>query len=124
MRRGGGGDDFERLWNDVSKTDLIGIVSPVYWLAPPGAMKDFIDRTHGYYACGAVLSGKKAFLVSIATESGFETHERVAGSWLQSYGAETVTALRLYAREKDDLRSSPDELRKLEEFGARLAGEA
>ena len=83
-------------------------------------MKDFIDRTHGYYACGKVLAGKKAFVVSIAADSGFETHERVAESWLRSYGAEVAGELRLYAREKDDLRSSGEELKKLEEFRALL----
>ena len=110
-------DDFERVLDKWKAADVLIVSAPVYWLGPPGAMKDFIDRTHGVYACpSGPFAGKKAALISVATESGFETQEPMLTTWRGHYGAEVVGKLRLFAREKDDLMNSPSELRKLGDF--------
>jgi len=115
------GDDFERLFRRWKQADVLIISSPVYWLSPPGAMKDFIDRSHGVYGRkDKPFEGKKAGIVSLATESGFATHERIFTAWLSHYGAEVIGKVRLFARERDDLANSLSELRKLDAFIRRL----
>lgn len=111
------GDDFEGLFEQWRAADALILSAPVYWLGPPGALKDFIDRTHGVYACPQPpFAGKKAALISVATESGFDTHEAMLAAWLGHYGADVVGRLRLLAREMDDLAGSPAELHRLDEF--------
>ena len=115
------GDDFDRLFEQCKQADVLVIVSPVYWLSPPGAMKDFIDRTHGAYGQRAKsFDGKKAAIVGVATESGFDTHEAILTTWLSHYGATVVAKVRLLAREAGDLANSPAELGKLDAFIRRL----
>jgi multimeric flavodoxin WrbA len=117
MRCAIAGDDFERLFDEWKAADALIVSAPVYWLGPPGAMKDFIDRTHGVYAHRTgPFAGKSAAVISVATESGFEPHEAILCGWLAHYGAEIVGKVRLLAREKTDLVNSPPELRKLDEF--------
>ena len=38
-------DDLPELLNKWREADLLIVSAPVYWLSPPGVMKDFIDRT-------------------------------------------------------------------------------
>jgi multimeric flavodoxin WrbA len=111
------GDDFEDVFDRWKAADVLMVSAPVYWCGPPGAMKDFIDRSHGAYAHKTgPFAGKKAGVVTVATESGFETQERIVAGWLRHYGADLLATVRLYAREKDDLLNAPGELRKLDEF--------
>ena len=110
-------DDFEGVLAEWQSADVLIVAAPVYWLGPPGALKDFIDRSHGLYAHQVrPFAGKKAAIVSVATASGFETHERMLSTWLGHYGADIVGEVRLLAREKDDLAGHPAELRKLSDF--------
>lgn len=114
-------DDFERLFDEWKAADVLVLSVPVYWLGPPGGLKDFIDRTHGAYgAATKPFAGKQAGLISVAADSGFETHEAMLTTWLGHYGAEIAGTLRLLAREADDLAQSPDQMRRLDEFLARL----
>ncbi len=105
------GDDFEALMSRFFAADLFVLGAPVYWLGPPGGMKNFIDRTHGYYRDHTILRGKRAILISVAADSGFESHEAVMGSWLRVYGAKVIGSLRVFAREKGEV------LQRSEEFG-------
>jgi multimeric flavodoxin WrbA len=115
------GDDFERIFEKWKAADVLIVGAPVYWYAPPGALKDFMDRTHGEYACEALpFAGKKAAVVSVATESGFEVQEQILLGWLRHYGAEVAGTVRLRAREKGDLASDPIERKKLDSFIAEL----
>jgi multimeric flavodoxin WrbA len=116
-------DEFEQVFNEWLNSDLIIISDPVYWNSPPGVMKDFIDRSHAVYAhTTPPFKGKKVALISVATEGGFDTHDRILSSWLRHYGAELIGKVRLYAREKDDLLNRPSQMRKLEEFISELKG--
>jgi len=110
-------DDFERVFQEWQAADVLILSVPVYWLGPPGAMKDFIDRSHGVFAreTGPFV-GKKAAVISVAADSGFETHEAMISTWLGHYGAEVVGTLRLLAREKDDLVNSASALQRLDDF--------
>ena len=100
------GDDFSALWTKVMAADLLIVAAPVYWLAPPGVMKNFIDRTHGVYALGDPLSGKSAYLISVAADGGFEPHEQVMTSWLHHYGARMLGKARILARELGEAENS------------------
>lgn len=113
-------DDFSLVLEKLMKADLIIIGAPVYWDSPPGVMKDFIDRTHGFYTDHCRLSGKKVGIISVATSSGFESHEKIL-SWLTTYGAEIIGKTRIYAREKGEVLHRPTELSKVEEFVSLLS---
>jgi len=102
------GDDFEGLMRRFFAADLFVLGAPVYWLGPPGPMKDFIDRTHGYYRDHTILRGKRATLITVAADSGFEPHEAVMESWLRIYGAGIAGSARVFAREKGEVLRRPE----------------
>jgi multimeric flavodoxin WrbA len=108
------GDDFEDVMSRFFAADLYVLGAPVYWLGPPGVMKNFIDRTHGYYLDHALLRGKRALLISVATDGGFEPHEAVMASWLRVYGAEILGSIRVLSREKGEVLERPGEIAKVE----------
>lgn len=114
------GDDLDLLVEKMLASDLILLGAPVYWWGPPGVLKDFIDRTHGFYPDETRFIGKKVALISVAADSGFPSHERTM-SWLQHYGAEIVAKVRLMAREKDDLKQRQSQIKKLDAFATRLS---
>jgi len=101
------GDDFEDLMARFFQADLYLLGAPIYWLGPPGCMKDFIDRTHGYYTDHSILRGKRAALITVGADSGFEPHEAVMESWLRVYGAHVVAKARVFAREKGEVLEQP-----------------
>jgi len=114
-------DDFHAVMERLFAADALVVGSPVYWLSPPGVMKDFLDRTHGWYlGSQRIFAGKRAVLLSIAADSGFEPHEAAILSVLRHYGAEIVATERIIAREKDDLRNSPSEQEKVARAAERL----
>jgi multimeric flavodoxin WrbA len=115
-------DDVEELLEMLRNSSGAVIGAPVYWDGPPGRMKDFIDRSHGYYASrsGDLLSGLDFCLISVATASGFEPHEDVMLSWIEYYGANLVGSARIYARDKGDLPKRSGELAKARGCGLRL----
>ena len=106
-------DDFGKLWDEILRADVIIEGAPVYWNSPPGVMKDFVDRTHGFFIKPGILNGKKAAIISVATESGFACCETVLQSWLGYYGAEIVDQVRIYAREKGEVLQKPAEMAKI-----------
>ncbi len=114
------GDGFEALMARFFAADLFVLGAPVYWLGPPGIMKNFIDRTHGYYRDHTILLGKRAVLISVATDSGFEPHEAVMASWLRVYGAQVVGTLRILSCEKGEVFQRPEEFGKVRQLVDRL----
>lgn len=113
------GDDLDLLVDKMLASDLILIGAPIYWWGAPGVLKDFIDRTHGFYPDDERFRGKKVAVISVAAQSGYPSHERTM-SWLRHYGAEYVAWARLKAREKDELRHRKSQLKRLDEFSATL----
>ncbi len=113
-------DDFEGLMARVRAADLLVLGAPVYWFGPPGIMKNFIDRTHGYYTDHTILRGKRAIIISVATESGFEPHEAVMSCWLRLYGAEILGTIRVLACEKGEVLQRPDEFAKVGQLIGKL----
>jgi len=109
-------DDFNLIFKEILNSDVIICFSPVYWYAPTGLMKNFIDRTHAYYPCEKILKNKNAYIVSIGASAGFEIHEKVMTSWLSYYKANIKNMLRLKAREKNDLKKDISETEKLLNF--------
>jgi multimeric flavodoxin WrbA len=110
------GDDFEAVMSRFLASDLFVLGAPVYWLGPPGVMKNLIDRTHGYYRDHALLRGKRAVLISVATDSGFEPHEAVMASWLRVYGASILGTIRVLACEKAEVLQRPEEFNKVRQL--------
>ena len=43
-------DEFNQVFDDVMNATALILGAPVYWNSPPGVMKNFIDRTHTFYA--------------------------------------------------------------------------
>lgn len=115
------GDDLDRIMAQFFAAETIIIGSPVYWLSPPGILKDLMDRSHGWYSDLTVLSGKRAAVISVAADSGFEPHEQAIEAWLACYGAEVVAKARILAREKGEVLNRPEELRKLDAVVAALS---
>lgn len=115
-------DQFHEVWQKLVQADWLLLGAPVYWNGPPGMMKNFIDRSHAFYAAPekAELRGKQAVILSVAADSGFEPHESVMQSWLRYYGVQILERVRLLAREKDDLRGHPAEQAKLQALAERL----
>ena len=117
------GDDLERMVAPLNAANAIIVGSPVYWNSPPGVMKDFMDRVHGWFIAGPIWEGKQAGIINVAADGGFESHEDAILGWLGYYGANIVATVRLLAREAGDLEGDPDERAKLERF-ARTMGNA
>jgi multimeric flavodoxin WrbA len=117
-------DDFEPLMARLFAADLFVLGAPVYWLGPPGIMKNFIDRTHGYYRDRRILHGRRAILISVATDSGFEPHEAVMASWLGVYGAEVLGTIRVLSCEKAEVLQRPAEFGKVRQLVESLILEA
>lgn len=119
-------DDVESILAAMKGSAGVVLGAPIYWDGPPGRMKDFIDRSHGHYASapGDFLSGLDFSLISVATASGFESHEDIMLSWIEYYGAHLVEKERILAREMGDLVRRPDELRKAKRAGRRLLARA
>ena len=108
-------DDFDDVFADVMEADALVIGAPVYWNSPPGVMKNFIDRTHTFYACPEKFpSGKKVGLIGVSAGGGFTSHEDAMRSWLRYYGAEIVDEIRVYAREKGGVLKRQRELEKVD----------
>jgi multimeric flavodoxin WrbA len=114
-------DGFHELWARVVSAGVIVQVSPVYWLGPPGKHKDFIDRSHAFWAGGPVLAGKAGYTISVAADSGFDSHEACIESWLKWYGASVRGRLRIRAREADDAARSSAAVADLKSFARQIA---
>jgi multimeric flavodoxin WrbA len=114
-------DDFHALWRRILAADVIIQLSPVYWVSPPGKHKDLIDRSHAYFACGRVLAGKTGYTVSVAGDSGFDSHEAVVESWLRWYGVTVKGRLRILARETGDAAASAATVADLKHFAREIA---
>jgi multimeric flavodoxin WrbA len=108
------GDDLNEIMSHLFAAQIMVIGSPVYWNSPPGTMKDLMDRSHGWYRDHSIFAGKRAAIISVATDSGFESHEEAIESWLRCYGAQVVHKARIYACEKAEVLERPAELRKLD----------
>lgn len=114
-------DEFYPIWEKLVSSKFFVMGAPVFWLGPPGQLKDFIDRTHAWYACPQkVHHGVKMALISVAGDEGFESHESVMTCWAEYYNIEIIGKARLIARERGDLENSPSQLAKLDNLVSRV----
>ena len=107
-------DDFDELWRDLRSVDVIIQAAPVYWYAPPGVMKDFIDRTHATYTTKNSLEGSIGHLITIAADSGFPNTEQVMSSWITAYGGTIGERARILARDLGELGARGENLDALD----------
>jgi len=116
-------DDLQQLLNKWSEADLLIVSVPVYWLSPPGVMKDFIDRTIsvGTHSVSP-FKDKQVALVTIAAENGFELLNELLSRWLRHYGAQIIGDIELYAWEKNDLVHDSSQIAKLKGFASEMMG--
>jgi multimeric flavodoxin WrbA len=106
-------DELEAAVGPWLQAAIIILGSPVYWLSPSGVLKDFMDRTHGWYRDGGLFSGKKTILLSVATGGGFEPHDAAILGWLKHYGADVVATARILACDQGDFEARPEERAKV-----------
>jgi multimeric flavodoxin WrbA len=116
-------DQFQELAAKWQEADLLIISEPVYWLNPPGVMKDFIDRTFSFVNQPAPLFEHiKVVLVTIAAENGFGLHNELLSRWLKAQGAELIGGMDLLAWDKNDLAHDRPQRAKLEGFASEICG--
>jgi multimeric flavodoxin WrbA len=114
-------DQFRELLAKWKEADLLIISDPVYWLNPPGIMKDFIDRTVSLVNQPTLpFENIKVVLVTIAAENGFELHNELLSRWLRTQGAELIGSMDVYAWDKDDLAHDRPQKLKLEGFASEI----
>ncbi len=83
-------DDVEILMEEISRADVIVLVSPSYWADIPGQFKAFIDRctpwcnTHEPHR--TIPSGKRGYAIALRTGPGMKECERIIGSITHFYG--------------------------------------
>jgi len=114
-------DRLAELMQPIRQASGLVLGSPVYWWAPPGVMKDFMDRTHGWFVSGGIFLGQAAAILSVAADSGFEAHELPIEVWLKHYGAKVVAKEHIYARDRGDFEARPDEQEKCARAGRAVA---
>jgi len=114
-------DQFRELVAKWKEADLLVISDPVYWLNPPGIMKDFIDRTVSFVNQPTPpFESIKTVLVTIAAENGFELHNELLSRWLRTQGAQIIGSMDLYAWERDDLAHDRPQRLKLQRFAREI----
>ena len=100
---------------------MLIVSAPVYWLSPPGVLKDFIDRTFSVATHPVPpFKDKKVALVTVAAENGFELLTELLSRWLRHYGAEIIGEIEVYAWEKNDLVHDSSQMTKLREFASEM----
>ena len=109
-------DEFEQLFQIFKQSYSSIWCIPVYWFAPPGITKNFIDRTHGYFIHRRLLKGRTAYLVNIATDSGFENNEAVMRSWLEWLGIKLKGVKNIYATEANDIKQDKTKIKEIVKF--------
>lgn len=58
-------DDMQVIYDEIQKSDLIILASPMYWWGVTGLMKTFIDRLYLYYpkSNAHLVAGKKLLII-------------------------------------------------------------
>ena len=114
-------DDFGALWERLKAASTVVLVVPVYWCAPPGLFKDFLDRTVVSFGAEP-MKGKAVHLVSVAQSAGFEPHEKIIDTWVRWHGGSALkTTLRLIAFHRGELLQNGSAVKKLKQLGRTLA---
>jgi hypothetical protein len=85
-------------------------------------LKDFVDRTHGWYRDGGIFRHKRAVLISVATGGGFEPHDECLTVWLKHYEAEVLGVVHVLACDKGDFLARPEEMVKVRQAVAEALG--
>jgi multimeric flavodoxin WrbA len=118
-------DDLGKLLAKCQSADLLVICSPVYWLNPPGIMKDFIDRTLSLGAgTSPVFEGKRVALATVAAENGFDLHNELLTRWLKRFGARVIGRIELYASNVGDLVADRSQMERLKAFAGEILGQS
>jgi multimeric flavodoxin WrbA len=116
-------DDLNRLLARWMEAELVLLCTPVYWLSPPGIVKNFIDRTLSVSrAPEKPFAGQKIVLVTVAEENGFELQNELLSRWLRHYGAHIVAMIDLTAGGRHDLQRDSRQLRRLKDSVAAALG--
>ncbi len=115
-------DEFEAAFAPWQQAEVIILGSPVYWLSPSGVLKDFVDRTHGWYRDGGIFRHKRALLISVATGGGFEPHDECLTVWLKHYEAQVLGVIRVLACDRGEFLSRPEEIDKVRKGVAEALG--
>jgi len=68
-------DDFNKLAEQMANSEGFIFSTPVYWYAPPGVLKNFIDRLTSleniiFHGSRSLLEGKVAGFIAVGADSG------------------------------------------------------
>jgi multimeric flavodoxin WrbA len=114
-------DQFGALVAKWKEADLLIFSDPVYWLNPPGIMKDVIDRTFSLVNQPTLpLEKTRVALITVAAENGFELHNELLSRWLKTQGAQLIGSIDIHAWGKEDLAHDRPQQQRLEAFAAEL----
>lgn len=113
-------DDFNKVWQTFRTAKTVVLIIPVYWCAPPGLCKDFIDRTVAFFD-EEPLKGKTVHLVSIAQSAGFELQEKMIEKWVVWLGGSKLRSkTRIIAFHQGELLKNKSAIRKLKQLASSL----
>ncbi len=76
-------DDMQQLYPKIDQADVLVFSTPIYWLAPTGKMKSFIDRIRPYFG-HKKLKGKSAITL-MAAHSGSEDSDLTEEMFRRSF---------------------------------------
>ncbi len=119
-------DDFDKVYNDIIKADIVIVGTPIYFANMTGQCKSFIDRLFCFWSSPAsdLLEGKKAAAIITYAEAGEDTYqaalEELSGD-LTGVGFEVIFTDAVNSTwELDDIEKQPETLERAFEFGASL----
>jgi multimeric flavodoxin WrbA len=119
-------DDFDQLYKDILKADIVVIGTPIYFGNMTGQCKSFIDRLFCFWSSPAsiLMEGKKAAAIITYAEAGKDTYQIALdelSSDLKGVGFELIFTDAVNSTwEIDDIDSQPETLERAFKFGASL----
>ena len=106
-------DDFENILEQMMKSDIWILATPVYWWGPTAQFKTFLDRWYGYYN-NSGFKGKRAITVVAFESKKEETSRNVTGMFKDVFNylgmelIKEVIAPGVY--KKGDINNHPEKL--------------
>lgn len=76
-------DDMQQLFPKIDQADILVFSTPIYWLAPTGKMKSFIDRLRPYF--GNKKLRDKLAIILMAAHSGSEDSDLTEEMFRRSF---------------------------------------
>jgi multimeric flavodoxin WrbA len=117
-------DDWQKLYDEVTKADALILASPSYFQGVTAQMKTFIDRI-GFLALArkrADFKGKVGGVIAVARRSGVSSTCNQMLTFLTAVGAAIPSGGRVFAiaREKGDILKDQEGMETAKQLGNNL----